>query len=186
MAVVVHSYVAGAAVVVYVLFVAFVSSAPFVVLLVALLVVVTLPAPRGGSKLFMRGNGVVAQGFAGWLRKVLYYYNLAFFFSVNYQRRKITHFFLFLFAFFATTFITTFPPLLMVESRRAYYKALRTSFFLHHDGDGPLDPDYAPDEHDLSLEAHFYYALVQYETDCRSLMKTIAGVPSRGERRCVA
>ena len=43
---------------------------------------------------------------------------------------------------------------------------------MHHDGDGPLDPDYAPDEHDLSLEAHFYYALVQYETDCRSLMKT--------------
>ena len=84
MAVVVHSYVAGAAVVVYVLFVAFVSSAPFVVLLVALLVVVTLPAPGGAVvELFMRGNGVVAQGFAGWLRKVLYYYNLAFFFSVK-------------------------------------------------------------------------------------------------------
>ena len=56
-AVVVHSWMAGAAVVVYVLFVSFVSFTSFVVL-VALPVADTLPAADGALvKLFIRGGG---------------------------------------------------------------------------------------------------------------------------------
>ena len=60
----------------------------------------------------------------------------------------------------------------MCEPRRVYYEKLKTSFFLHHDGSGNLDPDHEPDRRSRFEEEMFYYTEMPYKASLGSLHDT--------------